>query len=286
MSDIEVRMARTLSPPDSGPSRLQAATSGVLTAHWIRQRRFSVLAFFAGDLVAGAVAIGAAVLVVNIARTDGQTGFVYRLHMEMSATLLLLIGMWCLLGLYRSSTNSLIERFRVRASATLLFVFAGILVGARGGASVELGIPPLVGAIALVLGSWIEHVINARLGRSGVWGAPTAILGAGTLGRTFARLLMSQPAWGLRPVGYIDDGACDCHEDEEGPTGSDEHEAAAALPLLGTLEDWRAGGGAEVVVVPDRHALPSDPTALYRLGVRHILVVNQLGELPSLGLQV
>jgi len=44
--------------------------------------------------------------------------------------------------------------------------------------------------------------------------------------------------------------------------------------------------GAEVVVVPDCHALPGDPNALYRLGVRQILVVNQLGDLASFGLQI
>ena len=203
----------------------------------------------------------------------------------MPATLLLLIGMCGLLGLYRSSTKSLMERFRLRATATLLFVFAGMLMWVREGPSVELVIMPLVGAVALVLGSWIEHLINARLRRSGVWGAPTAILGAGANSRTFARLLMSQPTWGLRPVGFIDDGVRDGDDANAAAPGQDE-DPVSALPLLGTIEGWRVDSGAEVVIVPDGQALPRDPNALYRLGVRQILVVNQLGEFASFGLQI
>jgi lipopolysaccharide/colanic/teichoic acid biosynthesis glycosyltransferase len=56
--------------------------------------------------------------------------------------------------------------------------------------------------------------------------------------------------------------------------------------VLGTLEGWHANGGAEVMIVPDRTALPQNPAVLYRLGIRQILVVNQLGEFPSFGLHV
>ena len=238
-----------------------------------------------GDLVAGAIAIAVAAAIVNVARLDGQVGLPERLRMEMPATLLL-IGMYCLLGLYRSRTESLMERFRLRATATLLFVFAEMLMRAREGPSIELAIMPLAGTIALVLGSWIEHLINARLGRSDAWGAPTAILGVGTSSRTFARLLMSQPAWGLKPVGFIDDGVRDGDETSETAAERDENDPVSALPLLGTVEGWRVDSGAEVVIVPDRQALPRDPSALYRLGVRQVLVVNQLGQLASFGLQV
>ena len=72
----------------------------------------------------------------------GQSGLIDWLWTEMPATLLLLIGMCGLLGLYRSSTKSLMERFRLRATATLLFVFAGMLMWVREGLSVELVIMP------------------------------------------------------------------------------------------------------------------------------------------------
>ena len=126
---------------------------------------------------------------------------------QMCLLLLLLLGINCSLGLYRSNIRSPMERFRLRATATLLFVFAGMLMWIRAGSSVELAIVPVVGAIALVLGVWIEHLIGAPLARSGICRAPTAILGAGASSRALARLLLSHPACGLRPIGFIDDGA-------------------------------------------------------------------------------
>jgi lipopolysaccharide/colanic/teichoic acid biosynthesis glycosyltransferase len=51
------------------------------------------------------------------------------------------------------------------------------------------------------------------------------------------------------------------------------------------IDGARADNGPEVIIVPDRHSLPRDPSALYRLGARQILVINQLGDLASTGLQ-
>ena len=79
----------------------------------------------------------------------------------MCLLLLLLLGINCSLGLYRSNIRSPMERFRLRATATLLFVFAGMLMWIREGPLVELAIVPVVGMIALVLGVWIEHLIGA-----------------------------------------------------------------------------------------------------------------------------
>lgn len=287
MSNVEVPVAHTLSSSESGSVWLRGPARSVVLATRRDSRRWLLAAaFLGGDLAAGAIALVAAVEIVTMADLRAEIGLADRLWMEMPATLLLLIGMCALLGLYRSSTKSLMERFRLRATATLLYVFAGMLMCARGGPTVEVAIVPLVGGIALVLGSWSEHLMNAWLGRSGVWGAPTAILGAGAHSRTFARLLLSQPTWGLRPVGFIDDGA---HKDDDAEGGVPrrvEDDAVAALPLLGTIEGWHGDSRAEVVIVPDSQALPSEPNALYRLGVRQILVVNQLGEFASLGLQV
>jgi Undecaprenyl-phosphate galactose phosphotransferase WbaP len=286
MSNVEARVAQTLSPPDGGPLRLRAkARSGALTAQWNRRRRIFTAGLLAGDVVAGAIAIVVAGVFVTMAGPAGQSGLIGWLWTQMPATLLLLIGMCGLLGLYRSSTKSLMERFRLRATATLLFVFAGMLMWVREGPSVELMIVPFIGAIALVFGSWIEHLINARLGRSGAWGAPTAILGAGANSQTFARLLMSQPSWGLRPVGFIDDGVLDGDDTNERAPGRGE-DPVSTLPLLGTIDGWRIDSSAEVVIVPDGQALPDDPNALYRLGLRQILVVNQLGDFASFGLQI
>ena len=74
--------------------------------------------------------------------------------------------------------------------------------------------------------------------------------------------------------------------DESTPGQGADGPSSAALPVFRTLEEWRVGGGAEVVIVPDCELLPQDPAVLYRLGVRQVLVINSLGEFPTFGLQV
>lgn len=283
MSDVEVRVVDTLSPPAGGSLRFRgAAPSGMRAAEWIRRRRLFAAWLCVGDIVCGGIAVVVAAMIANVAGLASQIEFADRLRMHVPITLLLLVGIFSLLGFYRLTTKSPMERFRLRVMATLLFVFAGTLMWAREGLLVELVLVPFVGVIALVLGSWIEHLITARLGRLG---APTAILGTGANSRTFARLLLSHPAWGLRPVGFIDDGVRGGDNANEAAVGQGEEDPVFALPLLGTLEGGRADSDPEVVVVPDGQALPRDPNALYRLGARQILVVNQIGEMASFGLQ-
>ena len=285
MSNVEARVASALPPSGNGPIGFRGrAHGGPLAAAERRSRGFSVLKLLAGDIVAGAVAIVLASMAVTSAWPIVQTEFVDWIWTHMSMTLPLLVGVSSLLGIYRSNVKSLMERFRIRATAMLLFMFAATMMWAREGPTVELAAVPLIGSIALVLGSWTEHLIIGRFVRSGAWGTPTAVLGFGAKSRTFARLLLSQPAWGLRPVGFIDDGMPDAAT--ETSPGTEEADSASSLPLLGTIDEWPGGTGPEVVVVPDGHALPRDPEALYRLGVRKILVVSQLGEFASFGLQV
>jgi lipopolysaccharide/colanic/teichoic acid biosynthesis glycosyltransferase len=178
------------------------------------------------------------------------------------------------------------DRFRLRATAAMLFTFTGMLMWIRGGLSVELAVVPLVGAIALVLGLWIEHLVGARLAKSGVFRAPAVILGTGASSRALARQLLGHPACGLRPIGFIDDGArSDGRSNQLAPAQSPE-DAGVALPVLGTLDGWRADRDAEVVIVPDPELLPQDPAALYRFGARHVLVITSLGEFPTFGLHI
>ena len=252
------------------------------TADWITRRRLFAALLIIGDIICGGTAVFVVAVIADVAGFAGQIDLADRLRIHMPMTLLLLVGICCILGLYRLTTKSLIERFRLRVMAMLLFVFVEILMWARDGLSVELMLAPFVGLVALVLSSWIEHLIKARLGRSG---APTAILGTGANSRTFARLLLNHPAWGLRPVGFIDDGVRGGANDNEAAVEQDEDDPVLALPLLGTIGGSAANSPPEVVVVPYGQALPRDPDALYRLGARQILVVNQIGELASLGLQ-
>ena len=222
-------------------------------------------------------------IVIACSRAD-QTGLIGRMQTQMSILLLLLLGISGALGLYRSNIKNPLERFRLRLTAMMLFVFAGTLLWIRQGPSLELAVVPLVGAIALVLGLWGEHVIRARLMQRSAYCAPAAILGTGASSRAAARLLLTHPGCGLRPVGFIDDGAC--REIDASLRQRGVNDADTTLPVLATLDGWRAGNDAEVVVVPDYEHLPRNPAALYRLGIRQVLLITPLGEFPTFGIHV
>ena len=284
MSNVDARLARTLSPSGRKPFGVGVESRrGLLPETGGRRRRFFAAIRFAGDVVSGAMAIVAAVAIVAVA--VGQPGLVGRMQTQMCLLLWLLLGINCSLGLYRSNIRSPMERFRLRVTATLLFVFAGMLMWIREGPLVELAIVPVVGVIALVLGLWVEHLISVPLAKSGIFRTPTAILGTGARSRALARLLLSHSACGLRPTGFIDDGTRADVADKL-VLRPDFDDTSAALPVLGTLDGWRADGSAEVVIVPDCECLPRDTAALYRLGARQVLVITQLGEFPTFGLQV
>jgi Undecaprenyl-phosphate galactose phosphotransferase WbaP len=285
MSNVEARAGHTLSPSGGKPLGLgddiHRGRTGAKALN--RQRRF-VATHFASDLVSGIVAVASTAVVVCMVWSADYAGLIGRMQTQMCLLLLLLLGINGALGLYRSNIKSPMERFRLRATAAMLFTFTGMLMWIRGGPSIELAIVPLVGGIALVLGLWIEQMIGARLARSTAFQAPAVILGTGKRSRALARLLLNQPARGLRPIGFIDDGTGG--RADELVAEHDADDSGAALPLLGTLDGWRTDGDAEVVIVPDPELLPPNPTALYRLGARHVLVVTRLGDFPTFGLHV
>jgi Undecaprenyl-phosphate galactose phosphotransferase WbaP len=281
MSNVDARLARTWSPSglpfgvgeEPRPSSFPDGGGRLFAAILI-----------AGDIASSIMAIVAAAVIV--ATAAGQVGFISRMQTQMCLLLMLLLGINCSLGLYRSRIRSPIERFRLRATATLLFVFAGMLMWIRDGQLVELAITPVVGIIALVLGVWIEHLIGMPVVKSGICRAPTAILGTGASSRALARLLLSHPACGLRPIGFIDDGVGTDDGADEFVPQHDANGISAILPVLGTLVGWHADAGAEVIIAPDCERLPRDAAVLYRLGARQVLVITRLGEVPTFGLQV
>jgi Undecaprenyl-phosphate galactose phosphotransferase WbaP len=286
MSNLETRMTHPL--PASGGESLQRddKTLGVsLASKWIGRRWLFTAGVVGGDIIAASVATIAAAVTVNMTDPFGSFDLADWLFMEMPKRVLLLVGTCSLLGLYRSGSISLMERFRLRAIAALLFAFSGTLMWGREGPSSELAILPFAAGMALVLGSWTDHLMKALFAGSEAWGAPTAILGTGDTSRRFARLLMSEPSLGLRPIGFVDDGMRGT--EKEPPVGYDENDPTAKLPLLGAIGSREAVDyQAEVVVAPTFERLPSDAGALNQLGRRQILVVDQCEQLPSIGMQI
>jgi Undecaprenyl-phosphate galactose phosphotransferase WbaP len=279
MSNADARLNSTLSQGG------QPSAVGETRRTENRTRALLVAAvLFAGDFVSGVMAVAAAAVIA--ATAVGEVGLVGRMHAQAGLLLVLLLGINCSLGLYRSNIRNPLERFRLRVTATLLFVFAGMLMWIRAGSLLELAIVPVVGTIAPVIGLWTEHLVRALLARSGVYSAPVVILGTGAGRQALARLLRDRPGFGLRPIGFIEDGTGAGGAVDEYVPRENAGDTDAALPVLGTLDEWNADGAAEVVIVSDCESIPKNPAALYRLGARQVLVVTRLGEFPSFGLQV
>src|SRR6185437_11797721 len=152
---------------------------------------------------------------------------------EVPAILLLLVGVSVLLGVYGNGTSSQLERFRRRTTAILTFVFAGTLLSMRANTVVALGIVPLAGLVALVLGTWLDLFLRSAFWKSNA-GAPTAILGAGAKSQFLARLLNKDATLGLRPIGYILEG--------QGQTIDRSNEAGADLPILSNAANLKLAG--------------------------------------------
>ena len=281
MSNADARLARTLPPSRGEPFGVGAETR---RAGKGKRRLLLAAVLFAGDFVSGTIAVVAAAVIVTAAA--GEIGLIARMHAQAGLLLLLLLSICCSLGLYRTNIRNPMERFRLRVTATLLFVLAGVLMWMRTGTLVELAMVPVAGIIAPVIGLWTEHLVRALFASSDVYSTPAAVLGTGARSRALARLLLSRPGCGLQPTGFIEDSAgagdaIDMSVPPESSGGTD-----TALPVLGTLDGWHADNEAEVIVVPDCESLPRNPAALYRLGARQILVVTRLGEFPTFGLQV
>src|SRR5712675_642865 len=145
MSNVAARAARTLPPPGGKPFRLAGGARRGKFAARIGRRRLLTAALVAGDIVSGIMAIVAAAVIVAVVWPAGQVELAGWMQTEMWVLLLLLLGTNCSLGLYRSSFKSPIERFRLRAAATLLFAFVGMLMWIRAEPSVELAIVPAAG---------------------------------------------------------------------------------------------------------------------------------------------
>lgn len=280
MSDVEVPRVHALSPSPAESSGIVGGPAGMRLQRWPARRELLSGALLFGDVLSGGVAALTAIVLANLIGlyVDG------RLFFPMSV--LLLVGASCVLGLYWSSSLSSMERFRLRLMVLSLFVLTASLSGARDGLTAEFILLPVVGVIALVVGSWTEQIANAWLGHPG---ASTAIVGTDIASRTLARLLIAQPAWGLKPVGFIKPdgyvaGSPQPGEGGESTSASGQDESALLLPVLGAFDD-EGRRGFEVLLVPEGQPLPRDPDALHRQGVRQILVVSQAGEFSTLCLK-
>ncbi|MBR0874897.1 sugar transferase [Bradyrhizobium tropiciagri] len=220
------------------------------------------------------------VATVGVAVASGDAGAAGQMHAHPAVLLLLLLAINCSLGLYRSSIGNPIERFRLRVTGAGLFIFAGLLIWIHAATAADLVVVAIIGLVAPVIGLWTEHLVRMLLAKHPAYSTPVAILGTGAESRAVACLLLKRPGCGLRPTGYIDDGAAADAAAEAGPPLEQFAGMAAALPVVGALDGWHAEDGAEVIVVPDCGRFQQSLVTRSRLATRQVLVITRLGDFP------
>ena len=192
--------------------------------------------------------------------------------------LILPIG-YLLLDVYRVHRQAPIERFPLRIKATCL-LFA-LLVGWQYASQHILwpaGAAALTFAFVVALPLIGESIIRTILIRRKLWGVPAVVIGAGPTGQQVVRILQQMPELGLRPVGFFDDH----HADDQGPPAVVEN-----LPVLGSIADsvrYSRRIETAIVTTPAKAQETVDAVAT-QLGYRYIIVVPDLRELPTLGVQ-
>ncbi len=278
MSNADARLVRTLPPrekPFGGGRKRRRSGTPLLPLGAV---------LVASDLASGSTAI--LVAAIGVAAASGNAGTAGQMHLHAGLLLLLLLGINCALGLYRSKVGNPIERFRLRLIGAGLFVFAGLLTCGRTASMVELFVMPVVGLIVPVFGLWAEHLVRMLLAKYGNYSTPVAILGTGAENRAACAAVAQTP--GLRTsAGRIYRRWRRCRR--RGRAGSPREEfggMAAALPVLGALDGWHAEGRTDVIIVPDHGRFQRSSLTLNRLGARQVLVITRPGDFPMFSLQL
>ncbi len=181
-----------------------------------------------------------------------------------------------LMDVYRVHGQAPIERFPLRIKATcVLFVLLFGWYYAVHGLLWPLGAAAPMFVLAVVLPLVGERIVRTVLIRLGLWGVPTVVIGAGPIGRQVVRILQQAPELGLRPVGFFDDR----HASDEGwQTGIQD------LPVLGSIADSAKYSDrieTAIITTPTKTQETADAVAM-QLGYRDIIVVPDLGQLPTL----
>ncbi len=192
---------------------------------------------------------------------------------EAVIALSLPVAYW-LLDVYLVGGQAPIERFPLRIKATsILFVLLFGWYYAACGKLWPLGAALPMFLLAVTLPPVGERVVRNALIRLGLWGVPTVVIGAGPIGQQVVRILQQAPEFGLRPVGFFDNG-----------DGDGTPVRVQDLPVLGSIADsakYSGRIGTAIVTPPSGGQDTVDAVAL-QLRYREIIVVPDLRKLPTL----
>src|SRR5262249_18589187 len=167
----------------------------------------------------------AAAAATSLNSVFAQLAGVQPVHNQHLPIALLIGGFFCL-RLYTGCGPSPYEGFRLRAIGIASFVAIDLLIHAPVAGPSAFFLAGLAACDLLIFGHYIGEIIRVLLTHLGLWGASTALVGCGDKSRELAALLKSEPALGLRPIGFIGT-----------PNDGVLNSAELPLPLLGSTTD-------------------------------------------------
>lgn len=256
--------SRELSAARRPPVPREARRSG----RWSRRRVAVIAGLVTGDLLATGLAVALTAQLAPATSWNAWDGGL--------AVLAMVVPLHAHLGLYGCWGPCPIERLRLRAQAALMLAVMAGLALAVWKAPGNLAAATLLGAALFVLGYYMEALARLGLMRTGLWGAPTILVGSPEICIVMAKRLLRDPKLGLRPIGLIG------NRPDRG--GAEE----APVPMLGHLADAaRLSGLAEVAIVAAADLVPAEGRAaisLSDLRAPHVVVAENAGGLPNLGL--
>jgi lipopolysaccharide/colanic/teichoic acid biosynthesis glycosyltransferase len=241
------------------PGRLPHIT----VAPRIRRRCFVAGALIAADLGAGFAVIQTVGMLTG-------TGFTVEAWMIPA-----LIAIYWTLGLYNGFGPSPYERLGVRVQGIGLLIIAYCALGILAGRMPHAGFIALACPGLFMAGHYSEACVRSFLIRRQLWGGTAVFVGAGKRSGLLARHLQRYPEFGLRPAGFVH------------VTQDDTDPMPRFLPALGGVADLEnMASWVEVLIfrsAADTAAL--SPSLWRRLDARHLVVVGESDELPSLWLK-
>jgi len=181
----------------AGSARLRSGRRLGESGHLHRYRKPIVIAsLICCDLAAALVAISATHLLIRL------TGLQTPAPRHLTASFVVLA--FFAAGLYTGYGPGPFERFRQRVIGLAGFIAVSIFVTLPERSVVDFTIAQLAnGACLLLIGHYVEATTTALLIRTGLWGAPTVLVGAAEDCRNLAQVLEGQPDLGLKPIGLI-----------------------------------------------------------------------------------
>ena len=238
-----------------------------------RSTDWSPWAILASDVVALETAFVCGLAVRRLLAPWFTNGIGPQQYTAVAVAMLLLPVVHYQLGLYPGYLLGPVERLRRRTLATLA-VFGGLMAWdnlvARGMLSRGVLLSTLV--FALVLPPLAETIVRTALIARHRWGIRAVVLGAGKGGRSIARMLLSDPRLGLKPVVFLDDRPVKWHTSVEG------------VPVAGPLSrarDFEDRAEVAIVALKDLKRDYND-AFLQDLQYPRVIVVPDLAALASL----